>query len=508
MEHSPPFEREDSGPGGAAMTTTAENNRAALHNSIALLLSRVMVAAMGWAGSIVIARLLSPDDWGKFSFIFGLLGLLSIITDLGVGPVVLARLMDDDEREVASVAGSYVALRLALGVLGYLAAVGYVLALGYPTSVVRATAVAGVVVVLATPSHALSVLFQSRLRLTVVAVAEATGQAVQLTLTVLAAVFAPVLLAFILPFIANEVVKIWLKLRSVRRGSVGPVPSRTAGISRWRGMLIEAIPLTIGTALVTLLSKVDILMLSRLDTFDSVGLYSVGYKFSDALELISFAVATPVLTLLVRAWSTDSEEFRRRSRETTLVLALLASVAITGFWASAEPLLTILYGPRFGVSAFSSRLLVAGSGLSMISYVGFTVLVAAGRGRLYPVVGIIGLTLNVALNFVLIPRMSYNGAAIATVISESIVLVVMWVLLTRAVPVDRLFPLAQLLGMAIATGAIVAASTLVEGVVPWPFLAAACVAASLMAAWVLKVPAIRAVPSFAHTTLLNRRKAN
>ncbi|MGZ4552692.1 MAG: oligosaccharide flippase family protein, partial [Mycobacteriaceae bacterium] len=86
--------------------TTAENNRAAVNNSIALLLSRVVIAMMGWTGSIITARMLSPDDWGEFSFVFGLLGLLAIITDLGVGPVVLARLMSADDREVSRVAGS------------------------------------------------------------------------------------------------------------------------------------------------------------------------------------------------------------------------------------------------------------------------------------------------------------------------------------------------------------------------------------------------------------------
>lgn len=488
------------------MTTTAENNRAAVRNSIAMLGSRVVIAVMGWGGSIVIARMLAPDAWGQFSFVFGLLGLLSVITDLGVGPVVLARLMDADDREVAQVAGSYITLRLVLGLLGYFVALGYVLALSYPSEVVRATAVAGIVVVLATPSHALSVLFQSRLRMTVVAAAETAGQVVQLALTVLAAVFAPTLLIFVLPFVVNELVTIWLKLRSVRRGGSGPVPSWSAGSSRWRGMLVEAIPLTIGTALVTLLSRVDVVMLSRLDTFDAVGLYTVGYKFADALELVSLAVVTPVLTLLVHAWSKDNEEFRRRSRETVLALTVLAAVAITAFWASAQPLLTVLYGPRFEASTLSSRLLVTGSSLSMITYVGFTVLVAAGRGRLYPIVGVIGLALNIGLNLVLIPRRSFDGAAVATVITEAVVAVAIWVLITWSVPVDRLFPWAQVLGMVVVTVAIVAASTALEARIPWPALVPLCVLTTLGSAWALRLPAVVAAPAYARNAFLARKR--
>lgn len=487
------------------MTSTAEHNRAAVHNSIALLLSRVVIAAMGWAGSIVVARLLSPTGWGEFSFVFGLLGLLSVVTDLGVGRVVLARLVSDDEREVSLVASSYIALRLMLGLLGYAVAVGYVLALHYPASVVRATAVAGVVVVLATPSHALTVLFQSRLRLTVVAVAESLGQAVQLLLTVLAAVLAPLLLVFVLPVIVNELVKIGWKLRSIRRGDAGPLPSRRVEFSRWRGLLIDAVPLTIGIALSTLLSKVDIVLLSRLDTFNSVGLYSVGYKFADGLDVVSFAVVTPALTLLVRAWPGNTPEFRRRTRESVLALALLGSVSVAAFWTSAEPILGLLYGSRFADATFASRMLVVGAAVSMLSYLGFTVLVAADRGRFYPLVGVVGLALNVGLNLVLIPRMSYDGAAIATVVTEGLVFVVSWMLVARTVPVKRLLPLRQMVGMLVATALIVAGSEGLSKVVPWPVLATAGVLAALGAAWALHVPVIRSVPSFVRDKRTSRK---
>ena len=54
--------------------------------------SRLVVAALGWAGTVMIVRNLSASEWGQFSFIFGFLGLLSVITDLGVGRLVIAGL--------------------------------------------------------------------------------------------------------------------------------------------------------------------------------------------------------------------------------------------------------------------------------------------------------------------------------------------------------------------------------------------------------------------------------
>jgi O-antigen/teichoic acid export membrane protein len=470
------------------------DNRAVARTSVALLASRVAISGMGWFGSILIARLLSPEGWGEFSFVFGLLGLLSIVTDLGVGRVVLARLLDSDAVEVARVAGAFVALRVLLGLVGYAVAMGYVLLFGYPMVVVQATAVAGVVVVVATPSHALSVLFQSRLRMTVVAVAEAAGQSVQLLLTVLAALWAPQLLVFVLPFVANEVVQLGMKLRRVRRGDAGSVSVRQVQLWRWRGMLVDALPLTVGIALTTLLYKIDVLLLSRFDTFDSVGLYSVGYKFADVLVLVAVAVVSPAMTLLVAAWPANITDFRRRTRQLSAVLALLGALAVAGFWSVADPLITLLYGGRFGSATDAARLLVLGGALAMLTYVGFTVLVAAGRQRLYPWVGAVGLPLNVILNLVLIPPYSFSGAAVATIITEVAVLVMIWVLVARTVAVPGLLPLGRLGGLAVVTAAVVGLSQLTYELAPWPVRALGCVLGVLGAAWALDYPGVRSLP--------------
>src|SRR5690349_6902640 len=115
--------------------TPSDHATAAGRNTLALLLSRLAISIMGWAGTVLIARLLSPTDWGVFSFVFGLLGMMSIITDLGVGRVVLARLLDEDS-DPEAFASSFVALRAALGLLGYGIAVGYVVLMGYSGDVV------------------------------------------------------------------------------------------------------------------------------------------------------------------------------------------------------------------------------------------------------------------------------------------------------------------------------------------------------------------------------------
>ncbi|MGV0154471.1 flippase [Rhodococcus sp. GB-02] len=461
---------------------------AARRSTVIMLASRVAVAAMGWIGSVLIARSISPEQFGQFSLIFGLLGLLSVITDLGVGRVVLAKLVESNPWDVSLVTSAFISLRIALGLFGYVLAVGYVWVLGYPADVVEATAIAGLVVVVATPSHALSVMYQSRLRMTYVAIAEGLGQLVQLIATIAAVLWNPVLVVLVLPAVANEVVAAVIKIRGVRKGIAGPRPSSRVQFRRWREMLIEAIPLSIGFAFVTLLSKVDVLLLGKLDTFDSVGLYTIGYKFADLLSIVAITVVTPVTTLLVSAWPDQLDVFRQRSREAFIVLTLMGSAALVAFWPAATEVLALLYGSRFAAADTSTRLLVLGTCFSMLTQLGLMVLVASGRHRTYPWIAIGGLVINVVINLVLIPRMSFNGAAIATVATEILLFAAIWIVVFRTLPVRKLFPAVPFtIISAVCAGVVVLGTLCVERFgIPW--LAVSLVAPIMMIGIIARLP--------------------
>lgn len=467
----------------------AADPKAAARATLVILVSRVIVAALGWVGSVIVARSLSSEEWGQFSFVFALLGVMSIVTDLGVGRVVLAHLMGADRDEIARTASSFVALRTVLGLVGYVVAMAYVVLLGYPSEVVLATAAAGLVVVLATPSHALTVLFQSRHRMLLVAVAESLGQTLQLALTVVAAVFAPVLLIFVLPVVANELFKLAVKAFGVTRPAVGIAPSRHVDARRWKPMLVEAIPLAIGFALTVAMMKVDILMLSLMDTYDAVGLYSIGYKFSDIIDTFALAAAAPISTLLVAAWPDRLDVFRDRTRTAAMLFGLGGAVCVVAFWPSAEPLIRLLYGDRFAPSADAARLLVVGAALMSLIVLGIFLLTAAGLQRRYPWVAVGGLVLNVGLNLVLIPRVSYDGAAISTVVTWTVCVILLWVVIARTVPVRGLLPLRQLAVLLILAVTLSAAGAYAVDRVPgaWPLVSLAAVTILVGLAYVLRL---------------------
>jgi O-antigen/teichoic acid export membrane protein len=187
----------------------------------------------------------------------------------------------------------------------------------------------------------------------------------------------------------------------------------------------EVAPLALGAALDTVYFRIDIVMLSLLDTYRAVATYSVGYKFSDLLGALPLAVVTPALTMMVAAWPDDPGALRRTFRHALIILTVAAVGASVGFVIYAEPLVSLLYTDRYAGAADAARLLVVGQALHFFTLLAFSTLVAVGRNRLYPVAMLVGVVLNVALNVVLIPEYSYLGSGWATVVTEVIVLIVL-----------------------------------------------------------------------------------
>ncbi|MFW2380195.1 MAG: flippase [Acidimicrobiales bacterium] len=409
------------------ITTTRSESSQITTNAGALLGGRLAVAAMGWAGTVLIVRSLTESEFGRFTLVFSILGMASVVTELGLGRVAIKGVTEPGV-DPGRFAGSYVVLRTMLGLLGYITVIAVVVLGGYDSQVVQATAIAGVVVVIATPSAGYDLAFQAHLRMGSVAVATVIGQAAQLALTVAVVVGGGAVLWFYVPAVAAELVIVLFKMRRAGRliefkYCVEP--------RHWWELIKEAVPLSIGGALVTLYNKVDAVMLSQLDTLGVVGLYGVAAKFADLARFTSTAVTVPILTVLVRSWPDDIDRFRAALLRGASLLLYCAGLALIGFGFFADDALGLLYGARFEVAAAATQILILGASMSFFTQLAIYVLVSAGRNRAYPMVGAVGLALNIGLNLYLIPRYSYEGAAWATVATNAVVLGLLWFHLLR-----------------------------------------------------------------------------
>jgi O-antigen/teichoic acid export membrane protein len=449
-----------------------------------LVVGRYVVAALSWGVTLIVVRELSVSDFGRYQLIFSLLAIVGFIADLRLSRIVLRDVMEVDGAAAGEIIGSYLGMRLVIGAVSYVAAMAWVLIGGYPHIVVIGTAIAGLNLIILSAAFALILLFEARLWLRDVAIANILGQIVQTLATVAIAVFG---IASILWFswstVANALaLTLWIVV----------VMGRTVRVRirvewhRWWVWLKEATPLALGAALDTIYFRIDIVMLSLLDTYRAVGTYSVGYKFSDLLGAVPLAVVTPALTMMVAAWPADPSGFRRTFRHALIILTVGAIGTAVGFLIFAEPLVTLFYTDKYSDAANGARLLVVGQGLHFFTLLAFTTLVAVGRNRLYPIAMLLGVVVNVGLNIVLIPKYSFLGSGWATVVTEVAVLIALGIGVAR-IPGVLPFPVAAI-GKCLLAGAAAAAVGIASlDRIPWPIGGALTAITYLLVVHFLKV---------------------
>ncbi len=111
-------------------------------------------------------------------------------------------------------------------------------------------------------------------------------------------------------------------------------------------LLREAVPLSIGGALLTVTYRIDTVMLSQLDTFEAVGAYGVAEKFADLARFASTAITVPILTVLTKAWPDDIDGYRSAIRKGAVYLSFVGGGLIVGFSLFAADIIGLLFPTR------------------------------------------------------------------------------------------------------------------------------------------------------------------
>jgi len=174
----------------------------------------------------------------------------------------------------------------------------------------------------------------------------------------------------------------------------------------------DVAPIGVGIVLSALYFRIDIFLLQWWSGTTPVALYNAVFRLVDALRLFPAAVLAVTLPSLVRA--------RDRDPLTRVSLAVTAfAIACTlVLWAIAPWIVSLLYGEEYIAAVPAFRILMLSFPLLSVNYALTHQLIGWGRERLYAAICGVALIVNIALNARLIPSMSLDGAAWATLGTE------------------------------------------------------------------------------------------
>ncbi len=178
----------------------------------------------------------------------------------------------------------------------------------------------------------------------------------------------------------------------------------------------SALPLAVSTLFITLLNTFNILILGFIKGDAATGIYFVAFKVLVLSLLPSNVIQYAFFPVLSRAGTL--EEKRKIVSKFTLLLAVAGVFTSAVFFTYADFIITKVFSAEFSESVDIVRILMASSFFAYINISLNIPLITWKKEKQSMLAIIAGCTLNIVLNFALIPEYSYYGAAVAALASE------------------------------------------------------------------------------------------
>lgn len=174
----------------------------------------------------------------------------------------------------------------------------------------------------------------------------------------------------------------------------------------------------------TVFAHSSTLMLSKFGTEDDVGLFYAAHRFFWLMTIVLNSVVISFFPIISKSFQDNFTAFIQLSRKALKYIILFCVPVVLFFYLFANEIIVILYPDEFLDSVSVLQILILSILFYGISELFGHVLMASNRQRLDMVINGIKMLIIVILNFILIPRLGYDGAAWAISIAVCINLLI------------------------------------------------------------------------------------
>lgn len=390
-------------------------------NTIVSAGSRMIGTLLALVTIGLITRYLTRNEWGEYSIMLTFGGVFAVLADLGLYQLLVREISRPDSNERFIVSNIFT-LRMLGGLFIFAAAP--LLSLVFPYSEeARLGILVGIVGFwFLSNSQVLLGLFQKRLQMIKVSIAELLGRLVQLGLVFLfiklSCGFLMIVATISVSSALNLILVFWWAHKYCRLGL-------SFDWSYWKKVLARSYPLAAASVLVMIYFSSDSLFLSMLKPAADVGIYRLPYKILESLIFFPAMFVGLIMPLLANSAQADPVKFKNIFQRGSDVLMIFAVPLVAGTFTLSPAVIDLLGGGKYSESAMIFNILIIAVGIIFFGTLFSYVLIALEKQKLLLWISAVGAVFNVAANLILIPRYSYYAAAATTVLTEALVVVLM-----------------------------------------------------------------------------------
>lgn len=384
-------------------------------NTTWMFLEQILRLIAGLFVGIWVARYLGVSQFGIFNYSIAVAALFAAVSNLGLDSIVVIDLIrNSDERN--KILGTAFWLKLLVSISIF---IGALLTFGYMGSESQEDIFILIIMgcSIFQAFDVISFYFQAQVRLKLISLSRLFQLLISSVLKIYLIYIKADLIWFVIIVMVDQISLSIFLLISYKKLNLGFFFD-SFNFSIAKRLIKQSWSLMIGGFIIILYMRIDQIMIGRMLGAIDVGLYSAATRISELWYFIPVLLANSVFPSLVNSKINNQNVYNKR-------LEYLYSFMIWGSIAIAIP--TVL-GAEFIISTLYGKEYLGGANVLMIQACSgvFVFLGAAsakwfiseGLQRYLAYTTLAGGVLNVILNFIFIPLMGINGAALATLISQ------------------------------------------------------------------------------------------
>lgn len=385
-------------------------------NTVYLFAASVAQKVFSFIYFTLIARSIGVERTGMYVTALTLSSLFSIMTDLGLTPVLIREGAKDKSR-LPAILGNVLIVKIFLDLVayGFLALVVWLL--GYPWAIRELVWFSGLIMVLDSVSLSFYGALRSQHNLWFESWGVVLGQVITVTAGgVMLWRGAPLpflLLALGLGSLFNV---LWSGGMLISRLGLRPRLVFDKGL--FHTVVKYALPFALAGVFTKVYSYIDTVLLSRLLGNKAVGWYSVPYKLTFAFQFVPMAFAAALYPAMSTFFVQDKNRLKGLFEKGIIYLAMLALPISFGIGAMAEIFIVKVYGPDYLPSVLPLKILLASLVFAFLDFPVGSLLNACNRQSVQTAAMGVTMGLNIVLNVILIPRLGVVGAAISALVGN------------------------------------------------------------------------------------------
>ena len=386
---------------------------------------------------IYLARYLGTAGFGKYSFVFAYLTFFSIIADLGLQQILVREMARKPSTTQTLIGNAYV-IRFLFTVFAIVLSIAIISLLPYPADTTLYVCIASITLFFISFSDFYATIFQANLAMEYNVIAKLAFKFLSAGLIFWIILSHGTLTHVMIVLVFSEGIKTLISYLFSRKFVR---PSFAIDFGLWRYLLKECLPLALTGVITIIYYRIDVIMLSMMKGDVPVGIYSAAYRLCDPFSLIPYALTMSLFPLMSSYFKSSEDSLIRTYTLALRYLLIIALPIAVGTVLVADKVILIVYGDPFADSSTVLQILIWAVMFGMVNTLFLNVLVAIERQRLVMRSVMFCAAVNVVFNILLIPAMSYNGAAVAAVASAAALALFMFYFVSKhlqTIPVHKM----------------------------------------------------------------------